>query len=104
MIGKYQDKEAMFNLSRWRFTNGTRKWYITATIIDGHQKRHFVFYVAYETNTCFAGPPMNSWMSVVEGEEIFLSPKYKCKGTKPVPVIYSYHLTKEESVVNDKGH
>jgi hypothetical protein len=97
-IGKYHGKEAMFHLSRWQCVNGTRKWFITAAIIDGHHERHFVFYVAYETNTCFAGPPLNSWMAVVEGEEIFLSPKYKCNGTNPVPVIY--HLTREESFVH----
>ena len=95
-IGEYHGKEAMFHLSRWQCVNGTRKWYITATIIDGHQERHFVFYVAYETNTCSAGPPLNNWMAVVEGEEIFLSPKYKCKGTNPVPVMY--HLTREEGI------
>lgn len=100
-IGDYNGKEAMFHMSRWQCVNGTRKWYITATIIDGHQEQHFVFYVAYETNPCSGAPPMKGWMAVVDGEEIFLTPKYKCNGTNPVPVIH--HRTREESVVMDKG-
>lgn len=87
-IGKYHGKKAMFHLSRWQCATGTRKWYIIATVIDGHQERHLVFYVAYETNPCSAHPPMKGWMAVLEGEEIFLTPKYKCNGTNPVPVIH----------------
>ncbi|KAL7552730.1 hypothetical protein ACHAWF_015968 [Thalassiosira exigua] len=85
-IAKYDGQEVMFRVSRWRANNGTRKWYITATAPGGDRPIHHAFYVAYAPSF-FNYPPRKSWMVIAEGEELFLSPEYKGKGTYPVPAI-----------------
>jgi hypothetical protein len=84
--GTFEGKDVMFNVRRWQCTNGTRKWYITANVPDNSQGMQLVFYVAYAPSS-FTMPPRRSWMAVVEGEELFLSPKYKGRGIDPAPVI-----------------
>ena len=89
-IGKFEGQEVMCTISRWQCMNGTRKWYITATVPgDDESKKkaqRWVFYVAYAP-TFFERPPRKNWMKVVEGNELYLSPEYKGKGIDPQPIL-----------------
>mmetsp|Transcript_3277 Transcript_3277/g.8354 ORF Transcript_3277/g.8354 Transcript_3277/m.8354 type:complete len:625 (-) Transcript_3277:145-2019(-) len=87
-VTHFGGKEMMFNISRWQSNNGTKKWYITATVPCGSSRqKQLVFYVAYSPSF-FNRPPRKTWMAVTEGNELFLSPEYKGRGIFPVPVIF----------------
>lgn len=86
-IAKYDGKEAMFQLCRWQsFANGTKKWYITAIIPGGGADTYRAFYCAYAPSF-YNRPPRRGYMAVLEGDELFLSPKYKGRGADPPPVL-----------------
>jgi len=98
-IGSFEGKESMFSVARWQSSNGTRKWYITATVPGGSSPKQYAFYVAY-TPSFMTNPPKKSWIAVVEGDELFLSPIYKGKGLDPVPQII---LESDESNINRRS-
>ena len=86
-IAKLDGQEVICTISRWQANNGTRKWYITATVPGGGDKaKQFAFYVTYAPSF-INRPPRKSWMKCVDGEELFLSPEYSMRGVDPPPII-----------------
>jgi len=87
-IAKLDGQEVICTISRWQANNGTRKWYITATVPGGGDKaNHIAFYVTYDAPAFLNRPPRKSWMKCVDGEELFLSPEYSMRGVDPPPII-----------------
>ena len=86
-IAKLDGQEVICTISRWQANNGTRKWYVTATVPGGGDKaKHVAFYVTYAP-VFLNRPPRKSWMKCVDGEELFLSPEYSMRGVDPPPII-----------------
>ena len=86
-IGTFEGKEVMFTIGRWETNSGTKKWYITGTVPGGNRPKQYAYYVAYAPSRNVALPPEKGWMVVVDGNELFLAPKYKGAGIDPVPAI-----------------
>lgn len=81
-IAKYEGKETMFNIGRWKVNNGVRKWYITGVRQDefsasGKKLKKLAFYYAYSNEDL---PPTEGWMECTEGKETFLWPAYVARG------------------------
>ena len=73
-IAKLDGQEVICTISRWQANNGTRKWYITATVPGGGDKaKQSAFYVTYAPSF-INRPPRKSWMKCVDGENFSYHP------------------------------
>jgi len=80
-IDTYEGKEAIFTISRWDQSDGSKKWCITGTVPPNKQ---LGFYVAYAPSFV-RHPPLKNWMSITENGEP--SYDYIGQGNQNVPTL-----------------